>query len=326
MRALLPAVMLLVLIEDWIFSSLLGRARPFVVLASAVTALVFLLAIGVVVARVSRVIGNAIDSAERDLRHAVSQRIQAEQQVQASYEEVRKLADQRRLLLGQIVSAQEEERARISGDLHDDPIQMMTAAGLRLETLRRSVNESLGAEVDRIQAVVATAIGRLRRLTTELHPRTLDEDGLSAALREHLAFLEEGAGIYSFENHLSREPDAEVRYVAYRIALEALTNARKHSGADRVHVSLRDAGPGFRVTISDNGVGIRPESISESAFGHIGLSSMRERAETADGWLKIGPENGQGTVVEFWLPYEASGISSDTVVPEGPATALWGKR
>jgi signal transduction histidine kinase len=208
-------------------------------------------------------------------------------------------------LLRRLVSAEEQERARISGQLHDDTIQMMTAVGLRLQVLRNSVGPPLEREADQLQEVVSTAVGRLRRLMVELHPRTLDEDGLVAALREHLAIANEGAWTHSLEGDLGREPDLVTRHLAYRIALEALTNVRKHSRANRIAVELRDEGSGFAVTISDDGIGISPEQISEPALGHIGLSSMRERAETANGRFTIGPATDGGTVVEFWLPYEA---------------------
>jgi len=311
LRALLPTVMLLLLLQDWITRSLLGNDSR-IVLASATTAVLFLLIIGFVVARVSLVIGGAADRAEQELKDAVSQRTLAERDLQVSYNDLRKSAEQRQLLLARLVSAQEEERARISGDIHDDSIQMMTAAGFRLQVLRRSVGASLEPEVDRVLAVVSNATGRLRRLMVELHPRTLDEDGLEAALREHLTLATHGVSTYSLESHLSREPDGDTRHTAYRIALEAITNARKHSKADQVRVSLRDSETGFEVEIHDDGVGIQPEDISQPAPGHIGLASMRERAEMAGGWFTIGPAIERGTIVEFGLPYEVDAGTSDT--------------
>ena len=158
----------------------------------------------------------------------------------------------------------------------------------------------------------------------ELHPRTLDRDGLVAALREHLALATEGGSTYSLESHLSREPDEEPRRIAYRIVLEALTNARKHSRADQVRVSLRDQGTGFAVTIHDDGIGIRAGDISQPAPGHIGLLSMRERAEAAGGWFKIGPAMEQGTIVEFGLPNEPNTATPDTGFAWSSAPVLSG--
>lgn len=235
----------------------------------------------------------------------ITQCKRAERELARSFALLRKAADERQHLLRRLVSAEEQERARISGQLHDDTIQMMTAVGLRLQVLRNSVGPPLEREADQLQEVVSTAVGRLRRLMVELHPRTLDEDGLVAALREHLAIANEGAWTHSLEGDLGREPDLVTRHLAYRIALEALTNVRKHSRANHIAVELRDEGSGFAVTISDDGIGISPEQISEPALGHIGLSSMRERAETANGRFTIGPATDGGTVVEFWLPYEA---------------------
>ena len=235
----------------------------------------------------------------------ITERKRAERELERSFALLRKAGDERHSLLKRLVSAEEEERARISGQLHDDTIQMMTAVGLRLETLRGSVDPSLAPELDQLLGIVSESVGRLRRLMVELHPRALDEDGLAAALREQMAIANEGAWAHSLEGELGREPELVTRHLAYRIALEALTNARKHSRAEQIRVSLRDEEPGFAVTIWDDGIGIAPEAISDPSPGHIGLSSMRERAETANGWFKIGPATGGGTTVEFWLPYEA---------------------
>jgi PAS domain S-box-containing protein len=235
----------------------------------------------------------------------ITQRKQVERELARSFTLLRKAAEDRQELLRRLVSAEEEERARISGQLHDDTIQMMTAVGLRLEKLRGSVEPSQASELEQVLGVVSNGVARLRRLMVELHPRTLDQDGLAAAIREHFAIANEGGWMHSLQDDLAREPDPVMRHLAYRIALEALTNAHKHARADQIEVGLRDEGAGFTVTIWDDGIGISPEQVSGSPLGHIGLASMRERAETARGSFTIGPAPEGGTVVEFWLPYEA---------------------
>jgi PAS domain S-box-containing protein len=235
----------------------------------------------------------------------ITQRKRIERELARSFTLLRRAAEDRHELLRRLVSAEEEERARISGQLHDDTIQMMTAVGLRLEKLRGNVEPSQASELEQVLGVVSNGVARLRRLMVELHPRTLDRDGLAAAIREHFAIANEGGWMHSLQDDLGREPDPVMRHVAYRIALEALTNAHKHARADQIVVGLRDEGAGFTVTIWDDGIGISPDQISEPTLGHIGLASMRERAETANGSLTIGPAPEGGTVVEFWLPYEA---------------------
>jgi PAS domain S-box-containing protein len=235
----------------------------------------------------------------------ITQRKQIERELARSFTLLRKAAEDRQELLRRLVSAEEEERARISGQLHDDTIQMMTAVGLRLEKLRSAVEPSEASELEQVLGVVSNGVARLRRLMVELHPRTLDQDGLAAAIREHFAIANEGGWMHSLQDELAREPDPVMRHLAYRIALEALTNAHKHARADQIQVGLRDEGAGFTVTIWDDGIGISPEQVLESPVGHIGLASMRERAETANGSFTIGPAPEGGTVVEFWLPYEA---------------------
>jgi signal transduction histidine kinase len=86
----------------------------------------------------------------------------------------------------------------------------------------------------------------------------------------------------------------------YRIVQEALTNVRKHARASNVTVSLHQADAGYTALVTDDGVGFAPE-VAE-APGHLGLASMRERAQVAGGWLRIDTAPGRGTTVEVWLP------------------------
>ena len=138
------------------------------------------------------------------------------------------------------MTAQEEERARISVDVHDDSIQIMSAVELQIATLLRTRNDQQRqADLRKLQDTVGSAIGRLRNLLFELRPRVLDEEGLAPALRVYLRVLRDQTGIHTtLEDHLAEDPPSETRVILYRIAQEALTNVRKHSGASRASVSL----------------------------------------------------------------------------------------
>lgn len=99
-------------------------------------------------------------------------------------------ANDRRRLLARLVQAQEEERQRIASDIHDDTIQKMTAVGMRVETLRRRIDEPQALRsIEQLQETVQLSIGRLRHLMFELRPPSLDREGLAAALRQHLSEL-----------------------------------------------------------------------------------------------------------------------------------------
>jgi signal transduction histidine kinase len=140
----------------------------------------------------------------------------------------------------------------------------------------------------------------------ELRPRVLDEDGLAPVLRVCLDDLSEQTKIgCTLSNRLGEEPPAAARTVLYRIAQEALANVRKHANAKRVDVVLEPREEGYAVKITDDGGGFDPSATEQTLPGHLGLATMRERAETASGWWRIGSTPGSGTTVEFWVPAEA---------------------
>lgn len=219
--------------------------------------------------------------------------------------------EQKQRLFARLVAAQEEERLRIASDIHDDTIQAMTATSLRMQQLRRHLMDPTQVELlTRLEDAVRESITRLRRLMFDLRPATLDRSGLAAAIRELLERLEDDAGIkFELENHTEAEPDHEVRTALYRIAQEAFANVKKHSGAKSVHVDVRTVRNGCRVRIADNGHGFDTNG-SDGKPGHLGLVSMRERAQIAGGWCTIKCPPGQGTVVEFWLPVPVSGTGT----------------
>jgi len=221
-------------------------------------------------------------------------------------EELRHSEGRIRELLGHLFRAQEEERARISGDIHDDSIQVMTAVGLRLEALRRRLTDPEALEsLQLLGETVTSAIARLRHLMFELHPRVLDEDGLAPALRVYLDHMSEQVQIeYTLANRLEEEPALTVRTVLYRIAQEALVNIRKHANAARVEVVLEPREAGYAVRITDDGSGFDVGAAERTLPGHLGLAAMRERAEMVGGWWRIESTPGEGTTVEFWVPTE----------------------
>ena len=233
----------------------------------------------------------------RGLWYDITQQKEVEVAIRSSKELVRRLFER-------LLDAQEEERARIAGDIHDDSIQVVTAVGLRLQTLRRGLTDPAAIEqVEKLQATVEAAIARLRHLLFDLRPRALDAEGLPAALRLYLDQLQEQADIETvLENRLVEEPAPEVRTTLYRIAQESLVNARRHANATKIEVLLEAREGGFYVRVRDDGVGFDGQDPDRSEPGHLGLSSMRERAEMARGWLRVDSTPGRGTTVEFWLP------------------------
>jgi PAS domain S-box-containing protein len=215
--------------------------------------------------------------------------------------------EERRQLLAHQVAAQEDERRRIADDIHDDSIQAMTAVGIRLATLGKQITDERAAEtLSRVAVSVESAIGRLRHLMFQLRPRVLDEEGIGPTLRIVLSQMAEDEGlVYRFDDQLVEEPPKEARAILYRIAQEALANARKHAGGTEVEVILGERDRGFFVRVGDQGSGFDAAVLTASPTGHMGLSSMRERAEMAGGWWRVDSAPGRGTTVECWIPAEA---------------------
>lgn len=233
----------------------------------------------------------------------ITEHKRAEEHLERSLALLRRTSSERRRLLAHLVKAREEERARIAGDIHDDPLQKIAALGLRLGILKDSLRDPEQLRLlEPIERTVAQAIASLRAMLFELRPLTLDQDGLAAALRELLQHLGEESSVEtSLVDRLEQEPEPESRVICYRIAQEALGNVRKHSRAARVEVVLGSEEGGTIITVRDDGVGFSPEAVP-LAPGHLGLPDMRERAELAGGWLRIQSAPGAGTTVEFWVP------------------------
>jgi len=227
---------------------------------------------------------------------------------------------ERQRIFARLIAAQEEERLRIASDIHDDTVQAMTATSLRMQQLRRHLTAPDQVELlTRLEDAVRESIVRLRRLMFDLRPASLDRSGLAAALRELTDRLHDETPInFVVVNQLSIEPEGGIRTALYRIAQEALVNVRKHSGATNVTIELRTVAGGCQVIIADEGRGFDVAAI-EAKPGHLGLISMRERAQIGGGWWTIKCPPKGGTTVEFWMPHapDAPAVDGNLRVAEG---------
>jgi PAS domain S-box-containing protein len=217
--------------------------------------------------------------------------------------ELDRATNERRALLAHLVSTVEDVRGRIAADLHDDAIQVMTVASMRLEMLRRSIDgpEKL-PRLNELEQAIQLSLARLRHLIVELRPPALEAKGLSAVLHAYLAETADPTGTsYRVEDMLSNEPSGVTRLILYRITQEALTNIRAHAAAANATVTLEERGGGYQVAIRDDGAGFSPESL-DPGRGELGLAGIREWAEIAGGWLRIESAPNDGTTVEFWIP------------------------
>jgi signal transduction histidine kinase len=209
-------------------------------------------------------------------------------------------------LLGDLIRAQERERARIAAGVHDDSLQVITAAMLRLQQLRRRLHDPDAlAVLARLEESIAQAADRLRRLMFDLRPPALERAGLATAVRDALSRLRDDAGLeVRLTDRLSAEPPLPTRLLLYRIIQEALVNTGKHAAAGVVEVSLADRDGGYLVRVADDGVGTPTDRLAPVGT-HLGLVLMRERAEFAGGWFHLESARTCGTTVTVWIPHGA---------------------
>ena len=240
----------------------------------------------------------------------VTERRLIEETLRQTVETLKQVDRNRQALLRRLVDAQEEERRAIARDIHDDTIQSMFAVSLRLSTLRNALRDAVQVEqLQLLEQSVQASTDRLRHLLFELRPAALDEGGLPAALREYLDVMRsENAIDVELETAMERSPASETQVIAYRIAQEALANVRKHARASRVECAVSAVDDGILIRIADDGVGFQEERGRPSA-GHLGMVSMRERAEMAGGWFRVTSSEGKGCIVEFWIPNNKDGVA-----------------
>ena len=208
-----------------------------------------------------------------------------------------------------VLVAQEEERARISRELHDTVAQDMGRLSSKTRGIARAEEkaerEKLCAEVSALQSAIA---GSLRDICSNLVPLDFGPQGLPDALRRLCADFAERAGIdcrMEAANCAGLEfPDKESSLQIFRIAQEALTNAEKHAKATEVIVKLRGEADGnIVIIIADNGAGLKPVSKKASSKGaRMGIRGMSERAALLGGTLTVSGEPGEGTRVLLRLP------------------------
>jgi signal transduction histidine kinase len=209
---------------------------------------------------------------------------------------------QLRELSARLVEVQEEERTRISRDLHDDVGQTMTALRLRLTTLDAMLAEGdpVRAHVEIALSTVDAGVEQIRRLAHNLRPAALDGLGLAAAIRAHASQWAEAAGIDLHLDLDDSEPPASITDVLFRLAQEGLTNIARHAEAQTVWIGLGPADDGWRLLVEDDGRGLDPSRPKSS--GGLGLVGARERVEQAGGYLDLEPRDGGGVRLLAWLP------------------------
>jgi signal transduction histidine kinase len=212
-------------------------------------------------------------------------------------------------MLEEIHVVRENERRRLSIEIHDGVAQWMVGTLYRIKACRsllpQSDSDHLKIELSDIERTLKRSVKELRRIIADLRPFPLEELGLITAIHQMAAVLEEEDIHCRFEvdGVLPRLSPAEER-ATFGIAQEALTNIRKHSQATRVSLRLRFQGQTVSLAIKDNGIGFNPKNIVDNQFrpSHVGLVGMKDTATLVGAYLKVDSTPGKGTSVKFAFP------------------------
>jgi len=214
-------------------------------------------------------------------------------------------------LLTQAVNAQEEERKRISVDLHDSVAQWLAAASYRAQTanalLSGDDNNEAQDELAAMESTIDKSLKELRRVVTGLRPPALDELGLRHALRQSLEELKNDSIDCRFsESGTPIRLPSNMEIAIYRLVQESLTNVRKHADATKVNLRLQFQPDKLLVEIRDNGKGFDLPRTLDSAIsvGHVGLLGMKQRVDTVGGDIKIKTREGAGTIITLKFPIQ----------------------
>ena len=201
--------------------------------------------------------------------------------------------------LAKMVGAQELEARRIAEVLHDDVVQRLTALGMRVELAALRTGDDSLLELAREAGGVTASI---RRLLIELHPAVLESQGLGAAIDAAAGSLR-SVGVEVDVDELDVRLAPELEALVYRIVQEALANALKHAGAERVTVTLAADGGFLRCEVADDGAGFAPgDAATAMLHGSLGLHLVRERIELAGGRFDLKSAPGEGTRFIFEVP------------------------
>ena len=255
-----------------------------------------------------------VDEKTRELRARASHEVEQSRELrrvvgelEAAQKVLVELNRERQRLLARTVEIAEAERMALAADLHDGPIQHLTAVTLQLDLLGnklgRGDHERASLLVRRLRETVANEMVSLRRLMSELRPPILEQRGIEVALRDCALGVLEGQPMqFELECTLGEvQLVPELETAIYRVVREALTNIRKHSGADHARVTLDASRARVLLTISDDGRGFEP---THANGDHYGLVTMREGVEAVGGTWRLDTRAGSGTHIEASLPWK----------------------
>jgi PAS domain S-box-containing protein len=228
----------------------------------------------------------------------ITERRKAERALQESRQELRALA-------GRLINAEEEERKRISRELHDDLSQKLALLAFDTSSLVVAIPptpEDMKESLRNLQSRVVELSEDVRQIAHQLHPTILEDLGLTAALSELCEEFSarEGIQVVFEQGAMPKAVPVDLASCLYRVAQEALHNISKHARASHVRLSVNGSPEGIHLSIYDTGVGFDSEA-GLSRHG-LGIVSMKERVRLVQGEFSIYSQHGQGTEVNVFVP------------------------
>jgi len=250
---------------------------------------------------------------QQELHKAQQEKLAALEQVQA---ELLKRRELRKDLFRHIVMAQEEERGRISRELHDDTAQILTAASLNMAALKTvlGTNPKAVTLLDRSHGLCQEMSQALYRMVHDLRPAQLDDFGLVPALR-HLTeekWFSRKIAITFEATGEQRRVDPMIETVLFRVAQEALTNILRHANTDTASLRIFFEKEQITLTVEDHGAGFSP-ALKGQGFG---LAGITERVELINGRVEINSAPGKGTTITVIAPAKLGPLTPPTAMPE----------
>lgn len=240
---------------------------------------------------------------------ALGQQVGAALENAELYDQLEERKTQLERLASRMVRQHEDERRRLSRELHDESAQLLAAVSMQLGLLRESARADQAEGLDRALALVREGIGAIRGVTEDLRPPLLDDLGLFPALR---ALADDFAERHQVHIHFDAPDDApslgdDGELALFRALQEALSNIARHAGATTVGITVAVRAGGVSMCVRDDGHGLNRDPSPGPPAGGMGLAGMRERIASLGGALDVREPAGGGVELTMELPAEATG-------------------
>ena len=250
-------------------------------------------------------------ASNRQLKKEIVQRRAVEKALKKSEQHYSLLLEQLRHLSRQILSAQEEERRRISRELHDEVAQVLTGINLHLATLKKEATTNtrdLKRKIARTQRLVVKSVNIVHQFAGQLRPAALDDLGLIPALHSYVKDFAKRTGLSirftGFTRGRIKQLDSAKRTVLYRVAQESLINVAKHAQASQVKMGIRKLRGVIRMEVKDNGKSFQVQGVLPTRGNKgLGLLGMRERVEMIGGRFTVESSPDKGTTIRAEIPF-----------------------